>query len=421
MTLIKNAILYSHSISCLISVVKPLITIEEAAATVLRHITPATKELIPLEEASGRVLRESITADRAIPPFDRVMMDGIAIDSSEFHGIGTEFKIEGIQAAGSPALKKSTPQGCLEVMTGAILPEGCDCVIPVEEISITEKSVILSPDTITDSGKFIHRTGSDSQQGSVLLEDKIRLGAAELAIAASVGKVQFEVSKLPQITILTSGDEVIPPSQDPKAFEIRSSHPSFLKQIIEANQLGVCQHIHLPDDRATTSTAILSALASSDFIILTGGISKGKFDFIAPELTKLIGEPLFHGVKQRPGKPFGFWHDQASSTSVFALPGNPLSVCATASRYLIPALIKHQSLPVSNYLIPLSHDFHWKAPIPGLAPSIILDDHTADVQQMQNSGDYLCLARCSGFIEFSQPQSKYAKHTQLAFYPFKLR
>lgn len=348
-------------------------------------------------------------------------MDGIAIDSSEFHGIGTEFLIVGTQAAGSPPLEKTQAQTCFEVMTGAILPHGCDCVIPVEEISITQDSVILSPDAVIEAGHYIHSIGSDSAEGSVLLKANTRLGPAEIAIAASVGKIQLDVSKLPRITLLTSGDEVIPPSQTPQNFEIRSSHPSFLIHLIESNTLGTCQHVHLPDDRSITSEAIHTALQNSDILIFTGGISKGKFDYIAPELSARIGEPLFHGVKQRPGKPFACWHDAATSTSVFALPGNPVSVCATATRYLLPALIQHLTLSSPIQHVKLAHPFHWKPPIPGFAPCSINNDQTATIHQMQNSGDYLCLAGCHGFVYFSQPQIEYAVDTELPFYPFLIK
>ena len=345
------------------------------------------------------------------------MMDGIAIDSSEYHGIGTEFTLAGTQAAGAPALEKLMPNTCFEVMTGAVLPIDCDCVVPVEEISITGDSVILTPDADVTSGKFIHPTAFDTMEDKELISPNARLGATELAIAASVGHTQLKVSKLPRILIITSGDEVIPPEQAPKDYQIRRSHPILLKTMIESSSLGSCKLLHLSDEKDQTQQAIQQSLTGYDFLIFTGGISKGKFDFIAPTLTELVGEATVHGVRQKPGKPFGFWNATSSSPNIFALPGNPFSVFATAVRYLLPALRQHLGLAELSLTLPLAVDFNWTAPISGFAAISINEKGEALPQPTKNSGNYLSLTAATGVIEINQANSTHNKGSHLRFFP----
>ena len=412
---------------------KPLISPTEADQIIKANITLAECETLAMADAYGRYLREDILSDRAIPPFDRVMMDGVAVSSEECHGIGTAFEIAGTQAAGKPQLQKVEAQTCFEVMTGAVLPEGCDCVIPVEEISVTGNSVILSPDAVTDSGHFIHKSGSDASKGQVLVAAHSKLHAAELAIAASVGEIELQVSRLPKITVLTSGDEVVDPSTTPLDYQIRRSHPTAVITTLEMAKLGKCDHVHLPDDLEETKAALVEALENSDFLILTGGVSKGKFDYIAPALTELMGEPLFHGVRQKPGKPFGLWASnqqknqsqqnqqnqqiQQQSVVAFALPGNPVSVMASLARYVIPALKYHLNTEDSVERRTLAEDFAWRAPIAGLAPCQTDNSGAVIAKVMNNSGDYLSMSNSNGFVYFSKPKTGYEAGELLEFYP----
>ena len=375
-----------------------LISIAEAEKLVMDSIPLAAVESVALADAYGRVLRQNLCADRSIPPYDRVMMDGIAIDSAEYHGIGSEFIYAGTQAAGSAALEKLLPNTCFEVMTGAVMPSGCDCVVPVEEISREGDSFILSPDADISPNKFVHAEGSDAKQNEILVATNSRLRHPELAIAASIGQVEIEVSRLPLIHIITTGDEVIDPSEAPESHQIRRSHPTALISKIETEKLGRCVHVHLPDDEKDTEHQLQQSLQEADVIILTGGISKGKFDYVAPCLKKLMGEPLFHGVRQKPGKPLAYWKN-ASGTCIFALPGNPISVLATATRYVFPALRAHLGLTITQQSRELAGSFDWKAPLPGFLPVKSLENGNYEVVPFKNSGDYTCLVGIDGFIQ----------------------
>ncbi|SHJ43419.1 molybdopterin molybdotransferase [Rubritalea squalenifaciens DSM 18772] len=393
--------------------VLPLISMEEAESLILSSLEHLPAEHINADQAYQRVLRHPIFADRPAPPFDRVMMDGIAIHSSS---TSKSFIISGTQAAGAPALHLIQPDHCLEVMTGAPLPSGTDTVIPVEQIEVSGQQATLLPTTTFEPGQFIHRTGSDCAADATALPEGIKLSPMELAIAASVGAMEMSVSKLPSIHLLTTGDEVIDPTETPTDFQIRRSHPSALIPLIEGNKLGKVKHVHLADDPDAIDQALAPSLEQADVLILTGGISMGKFDWVAPLLRKHLGEPHFHGVAQRPGKPFAYWKSHGSP-SVFALPGNPVSVTATATRYLLPALMTMLGMKPTARRAPLAGDFLWSAPLTGILP-YTMQDGCITLHPPRNSGDYLTLAGKQGFAVVSEPKKQYTAGTLLDIYPF---
>jgi len=220
------------------------------------------------------------------------------------------------------------PKGefAIEVMTGAPLPEDANAVIPVEKIDITEGYAMPHDNLTVDDLQFVHQQGSDCRQGDTVLPENTSLFAAELATAASVGADPISVRSLPNIHLITTGDEVIPPTESPTDFQIRRS------------------------------------------LILTGGVSMGKFDWVAPLLNKLLGESAFHGISQKPGKPFAYWKPTASTPPIFALPGNPVSVMASMHRYVIPALrqINKQESTKTNLI--MATEFQWNSPFTGILP-----------------------------------------------------
>lgn len=393
--------------------VKQLISISEAQSILLGSLAQISSEIIPLEIAHGRILRSPVLADRPAPPFHRVMMDGIAIRHSSGQ---RQFRISGTQAAGSPALNLFRDDDCLEVMTGAVLPHGADTVIPIEDIDLKDGLASLRDGLLPSTGQFIHRCGSDAEAGSPLLLPGQKLTAPELAVCASVGATQLECTRLPHIVLFSTGDEVVPADSIPTDYQIRRSHPSALASLVTSSQLATLSHQHLPDDPGKTEAAIRHALSHADFIVLTGGISKGKFDWVAPTLKSLLGSPRFHGVAQRPGKPLGFWKSD-TSPPVLALPGNPVSVMATASTFLIPALRQiagHIHTPPSGLL---GHDFHWTPPLEGLLPYQWIDGKIK-ITPPANSGDYAALTGSCGFAHFPTPSHHYPANSLLTLYPY---
>ena len=376
---------------------KPLISATEASNIIAESLVQLPTETISLDSAIGRVLASDICADRDAPPFDRVMMDGIAI-SMYNHKLGSwRYQIIGTQAAGTKQLVLQKGEYAIEVMTGAPLPVDADAVIPVEKYDLQENYALPHEGIEVEDFQHIHKQGSDSKAGDTLISAGTKLGANELAIAASVGATELEVYRLPRIHLITTGDEVIAPAETPTDYQIRQSHPTAIISLIKTHRLGSITHQHLKDDPEAIEAALKEALnlSNNDILILTGGISMGKFDWVAPLLEKLLGEPAFHGVAQRPGKPFAHWN-HADSPRVFALPGNPVSVMATMYHYVLPSLRTMLGQQKQTQHLPLAEDFNWDLPLTGILPYKIQDGKIT-IHPPRNSGDYISLHGTDGF------------------------
>jgi molybdopterin molybdotransferase len=395
-----------------------LISVTQAENIIRQNLTTAAVEIVPLSKAQGRYLREDILADRPLPPFDRVMMDGIAIVHASFASGNTRFSITDTQAAGTPALTLENADSCIEVMTGCVLPHGCDCIIPIEHIDLSENTASLHSDASPQAKQHIHSAGSDTAAGEILLSSGQVLNAAELAIAASCGATHLKVSALPRILIITTGDELVAPEATPLPHQIRRSHATALEALITGMKLGTVDNIHIADDPLALKETITEALPAHDILILTGGISKGKYDYVAPVLTELLGSPHFHGIAQRPGKPMAFWKN-SNSPLVFAHPGNPVSVMACAARYLIPSLVEILSGRSPNpQQLPATGSFHCPSHFTGLVPCRI-NNGRIQLVPPSNSGNFLALAGTDGIAQLpGNLTGKELLNEQSSFYPW---
>ena len=395
-----------------------LISVTQAENIIRQNLTTAAVEIVPLSKAQGRYLREDILADRPLPPFDRVMMDGIAIAHASFASGNTRFSITDTQAAGTPALTLENADSCIEVMTGCVLPHGCDCIIPIEHIDLSENTASLHSDASPQAKQHIHSAGSDTAAGEILLSSGQVLNAAELAIAASCGATHLSVSALPRILIITTGDELVAPEATPLPHQIRRSHATALEALITGMKLGKVDNIHIADDPVALKETITEALPAHDILILTGGISKGKYDYVAPVLTELLGSPHFHGIAQRPGKPMAFWKN-SNSPLVFAHPGNPVSVMACAARYLIPSLVEILSGRSPNpQQLPATGSFHCPSHFTGLVPCRI-NNGRIQLVPPSNSGNFLALAGTDGIAQLpGNLTGKELLNEQSSFYPW---
>jgi len=365
-----------------------LTTPSEAEAFIHGAVARLPCEDVPMLQSRGRVLQEPILADRPFPPFDRVTMDGIAF----LKGDAVELRLHGLHAAGDPEPGPLPPGACWQIMTGASLPPDCDTVLPYEEVEITATHACFSGKATP--GKFIHRKGSDAIAGDLLVPAGTRIGPAQLGLAASVGVCSLSVTRLPRITILGTGDELVPPEETPLPHQLRQSNGLTLKAAVEEWGPAEITLAHLPDDLASTTAGIAEALEKSDLIILSGGISKGRKDCVRPALESLIGPPLFHGVAQRPGKPLAFW------PGVAALPGNPNSTLTTFHRYLVPALQALVGLPqkvtsVLSFETPAeAHPF-----LTQYLPASLTNEGTLRILTPKNSGDFITPLTARGIVE----------------------
>ena len=312
-----------------------MITPAQAEQLIRQHVPMLPVESLPLAQSAGAILREEIHAERDHPPFDRVAMDGIAVDSTAACG-RHDFEIEGTQAAGGAPLQLKSGAGCLEVMTGAMLPGGCDAVVPFELISISGDTATLEEPAI-EAWQNVHRRGSDARQGSLLLKPGTRLNAPEVAIAAGAGRARVQVSVQPMVLVISTGDELVEPGEPILPHQVRRSNAYGVAAALRRQGFTRVADDHLRDDAGQMLARLQQHLTTHDVLILSGGVSMGRFDLVPRVLTELGVREVFHKVEQRPGKPLWFGVTEAGKM-VFGLPGNPVSTLVCLSRYVVPAL-----------------------------------------------------------------------------------
>ena len=315
-----------------------MISVEEAQKIIKDAIVKRDPILLPLEEVNDCVLAEDIQTDRDYPPFNKSIMDGICIDYASYDSGERIFPIQGIQAAGLPKTQLSDAKNCFEIMTGAVIPDGCDCVIPIEKVMIENGQATVQDDSIVTKGQFITRQGNDSKANVSILKTGDVLTPPRIAFCASVGKSKVFVEYKNKIAIVSTGDEIVRPDENVEDHQIRSSNDYFIKSLFEKTNRASCDLYHLKDDEEILTNEIKSILENYDCVVLSGGVSMGKFDLVPKVLEKLNVKQLFHKVTQKPGKPM--WFGVATNNvPVFGLPGNPVSTYTCSTRYVREYLI----------------------------------------------------------------------------------
>lgn len=382
-----------------------MLTPAEADRLIGQHLACLPIESLPLAQCAGAILRENIYAERDQPPFDRVAMDGIALDSAAVRAGQRNLRIQATQAAGEPPLLLQNPESCIEIMTGAVLPTGCDAVVPVEQITSAIGEALIAPTVSTvESGQNVHRRGSDKRQGSLLLAAGMRLSAPEVAIAASAGMARVRVSLQPAIVVISTGNELIEPGEPILPHQIRRSNAYGVIAALRGRGLQRVADDHVQDDANELRIRLKFHLDTHDVLILSGGVSMGRYDLVPQTLEELGVRTVFHKLEQRPGKPLWFGVTQ-SGRAVFALPGNPVSTLVCLARYVIPALnaAMGEAPMAAPERIPLSESVEVKTRLTQFLPvRTIIDDWGrpwAIPCPTNGSGDFTALAGTDGFIE----------------------
>lgn len=358
----------------------------------------------PLSECIGQTLREDVYAERDNPPFDRVCMDGIAL-RSEVIGQGVRrFTIEAMQAAGMPPLILSGAAGAIEIMTGAIMPRGADCVIPLEEYDVEAGIVFLKDGVSGEPYRNVQRRGSDSQPGVPMLRAGTRLGAPEIAVVASAGLARVSVSRQPSFVVISTGDELVEPGEPIAEHQVRRSNAYALVAALREHGFGKVGDDHVLDREEMLQERLARHLAERDVLILSGGVSKGKFDFVPKVLKSLRVDEVFYQVAQRPGMPMWFGIGPQGQ-AVFGLPGNPVSTLICLIRYVVPAMNAAMGARVTAMEpVALASPIKRGRPMASFVPvSIQYDDahgaRSALPCMPRGSGDFLALAGTHGFVE----------------------
>ncbi|MFA5299307.1 MAG: molybdopterin molybdotransferase MoeA [Lutibacter sp.] len=401
-----------------------LITVNKALEIVVNHAENFGTEEVDFIDSLGRVLKENIFADRDFPPFDRVSMDGIAIAEEVFNKGQRLFKIEGIQAAGSPQLTLKNTVNYIEVMTGSVLPKNTDIVIQYELLTVEKGIATINLETIK-TFQNIHLKGTDKKQGDLLVKENTLISAAEIGVFASVGKSMVKVAKQPKVMIVSTGNELVEVSEFPEAHQIRRSNVFTLVSLLEKLNIKA-KSTHILDDKKVLLTKIESLLKDYDVLLFSGAVSKGKFDFIPEVLHELGVKKLFHQVKQRPGKPFWFGEKvsaERSRSTIFAFPGNPVATFVGCVKYFYPWYYKSVGLNFENkQQAILSEDFYFK---PELTYFLQVKLNQIDGKLFatpvagKGSGDLANLVDSDAFLELPDDRSNFTRGEVFPVLPYR--
>jgi molybdopterin molybdotransferase len=395
-----------------------MITVAEADKLISERMKKFVAVYSPISDVQGKILQEDICADRDAPPFHRVAMDGIAIDFSAWQSGQREFHIERIQKAGEAPHILIDNKSCLEVMTGAVLPIGTNCVIKVEDIKVENKRAIINDGLALTLMQNIHQMASDHKEGTVLVKSGDMLLGPQVAVAASVGKASILVSEVPSIAIISTGDELVEVDQEVKPYQIRMSNSYALQASLKNSGFLKTAIFHIIDDQEELFRKLSEILLNFDVLILSGGVSMGKFDYIPSVLNDLGVSKVFHKINQKPGKPFWFGISKENKP-VFALPGNPVSTLICFRRYILPNLFRSLGADNQDDFAILAEDVNFKANLTWFLP-VKLKNEMGIIKAypvwFNGSGDYASLVNSDGFVELAADQSSFPLGTVAPVY-----
>ena len=391
-----------------------MLTTAEALQAVLANSGELATVSVPLDAASGRVLRQSVAAERDQPPFDRVMMDGIALRAADLTDGRRRLLLQGLQAAGDPVTTLGADRA-IEIMTGASLPLGADAIVPVERLTIANDTATLEEGYEVRAGRFIHRRGSDYRAGDELLRPTTRISPLDVAVIASCGLTSVEVAALPRIRVVATGNELVPAGQAIAEHQVRLSNGPALAALLAANGYPDAIEDQVVDDEDTLRATLAEHLAAADVLLLSGGVSMGKADYVPGILAELGVECVFHKVRQRPGKPlwFGVGRD---GQRVFGLPGNPVSALVCCRQYVIPSLRRasgQRAAPPEFAALASNVSF---APDLTCFQPVRLTSTTAAQAiaipvKTNTSGDFAALSGSDGYIELPREETQFPAGT----------
>jgi molybdopterin molybdotransferase len=388
-----------------------LLTFEDARREIEDHasrVTPNKTETADLLQAAGRVLAEPISADRDIPPFPRSTRDGYAVHAADLATLPAKLKVIGEIKAGPSQIPDTLNRGqAYSIMTGAPLPQGADAVVMVEYTLLQADSVEIIK-SIAPGENFVAQ-GAEAKRGSLLLDRGTRLNEAAIALAASVGKSRLQVFARPRVAVLTTGDEIVDVDAEISSTQIRNSNTySLAVQIQKAGGDPVLLPI-APDEPRRLRELIEEGL-QSDLLIMTGGVSMGRYDLVEQVLAELQAEFFFTGAKIQPGRPVVFgrvqyrvqYKDQRKY--FFGLPGNPLSTMVTFelfARPMLEALSGATPHPLTFLHARLKSDIRTKTGLTRFLPAILsgeYEDSHAEPVPWQGSGDIAARSRANCYI-----------------------
>jgi molybdopterin molybdotransferase len=388
-----------------------MLSVEEARAKVIEVVSqrarPLKTEKIEFAQnpapAIGRVLAENVLADRNYPPFDRSIRDGFALRATDAAHSGARLRIVGESRAGVGFSGTVAAGECVRILTGAAVPKGANTVIMQEHAREEGDSVVF--EQAAKAAQHYVLAGAEARIGEVVVARGSRLNYAELAMAAEVGRVRVEVFQRPQVAILSTGDEVVEVDQKPGPFQIRNSNTISLAAQVTLAGGGPVPLANARDEMTELRQKIEQGL-EADVLLLSGGMSVGKYDLVEKALRELGAEFFFDAVALRPGKPAVFgW---CKGKPVLGLPGNPVSTMVTFELFAVPAIeilsgYKPQALPF--FKAKLAHAVNEKAGVAHYLPARVSwpnGEPRVELMLWEGSGDIGAVVRGNCFLRVSE-------------------
>lgn len=386
-----------------------MISLQQAYQLILENKKNFGEEKVSLLQSIGRVLADTVVADADFPAYHRVTMDGIAINSNAFEAGQRTFIIEQMQAAGQPQTTLQNEQGCIEIMTGAVLPAGADAVIRYEDCTLENGVAQINIEKVV-AFQNVHLQGSDSKKGDELLAPGTKITPAIIGILASVGMENVPVKKLPRIAVCSTGDELIAITEIPQPHQIRRSNVYTLAAALLQQGITASLH-HLPDEPSQMKTQLQPVLQEHDVVLFSGAVSMGKKDFLPVVLQELGMQTIFHKVAQKPGKPLLFGQFENGST-IFGFPGNPTSTLVCFYIFFKKWLAASLDFQQPSQTAKLSADFTFTPKLSFHLPVQLTNENGtlwASSGFGTNSGDAVSLSKADAIITLPAEQSEFKK------------
>lgn len=397
------------------------ITYQQAVDILDQHKASFPVAKVPIADCDGLVLAEDLIADRDFPPYHRVTMDGIAIRHRTFDDGMDTFPIQEVAPAGSPQKTLLDVNNCIEVMTGAILPSKTDTVIRYEDLNIQDGQAQITIETITKR-QNIHFKGIDIAQGTVVKKEGQRISSAEVNVAAATGMDTIAVREMPSVVIVSTGDELVDVNETPADYQIRRASGYGIRNTLK--EWGIQATLkHLPDNEAEMEEHLTQLLNDFDVLVITGGVSKGKYDFLPGVLTRLGVVKHFHKIQQRPGKPLWFG-TRNDDTYVFGLPGNPVSSFVCLYVYVRYWLMQSLHIEDTPLYVTLAEDVTFKPDLIYFTEAKLHCDTSGTLWAEpifgNGSGDFVNLVYTDGFLILPQEKQHFKKGEVYPFLPYRI-
>ena len=398
---------------------------DDAWGLIVAHSEALPLVARPTDDALWHFLAEPVSADRDVPPADRSAMDGFALRAADLRDPPAVLPVVAELAAGAAVEKGVPPGACVRIFTGANLPPGTDAVVMQEDTEPADdrgRSVRVLKSV--PPGANVFKQGENAHRGETLLSAGTRLDAAGLALCAAVGRDVVRVHRRPSVGLLATGSELLDAGDAALPHQIRDSNTPFLRAALAEHRYPVSAFKRAADNPDTIVNALRVLTEQSDVVVLTGGVSVGRYDFVADAVRRAGATVRFHGVAMKPGKPQLFASDPAGRL-VFGLPGNPLSAMAGFYEFVLPALARLAGCPSDrcrrHLTVRMAHDLAAKGDRRQYVPARLAWTPTgpeAAAVPVHGTADLVAGAQADGVLIVPEGTSNVPAGSFLAFRPW---